>query len=154
MGISSTQIMAMAGGLSAASSLIQADTQAQQNKAEAAGQRDLAAQQSERVLRATARQRSAARAATAASGAKIDEFSLGVEQDIQQAGEMDAANVLLGGERTARAMEQSAKLARAQGLSNAGASLLEVSYKGWKNPKGKPDPAFARMTTGNKGSGD
>lgn len=154
MGISSTQIMAMAGGLSAASSLIQADTQAQQNKAEAAGQRDLAAQQSERILRATARQRSAARAATAASGAKIDEFSLGVEQDIQQAGEMDAANVLLGGERTARAMEQSAKLARAQGLNNASASLLEVSYKGWKNPKGKPDPAFARMTTGNKGSGD
>lgn len=154
MGITSSQIMAVSGSLAAASSLMQAETQAQQAKAEAAGQRDLAAQQAERVMRATARQRGAARAATAASGAKIDEFSLAVEQDIQQAGELDAANVLLGGERTARAMEQSAKLARAQGMSSAGASLLEVSYKGWKNPKGKADPAFARMTTGNLSTGD
>lgn len=144
----------MAGqGIGALSSLLAADTQRMQAKADAAGERDAAQQQAEKILRATERRRGEARAATAASGVRVDQWSLPVEQDIIQAGETDAAMTILTGNRRARAIENGGRMAMAAGLMDASTSLFKAGGGlggGWR---GAANP-FDRYTTGNMGSGD
>lgn len=113
---------------------------AAQNRIDAAGELDTAQAQAERILRATERQRGAARAATAASGAAIDEFALGTEREILAAGETDAAMTILTGERRARSLNHQAEMREAAGLFAMGSSLFDAAstIKGWKGIKGVP----------------
>jgi hypothetical protein len=115
-------------------------------KAAAAGERDAASQQADRILRATQRQRGAARAATAGSGARVDAFSLANEQEIVQAGETDAAMEILTGKRRGRSLEIEGQFARAAGLNSMGSSLFSASaqYKNWVGTKQQPAPVEDR----------
>lgn len=123
-----------------------ADSQARMAKADAAAERDAAAQQANLILRATQRQRAAARAATAGSGAKIDAFSLANEQEILQAGETDAAMAILGGKRKGRMLEIGAGYQKAAGANALAGSLFDASRQmsKWKGAK----PEFYDGTTG------
>lgn len=154
-GLTMAQGVQMGGeALGGISSALYANAQATQARADARTERDAAQQQAESILRATERRRGAARAATAASGAKIDEFSLGVERDIEEAGFTDAAMTVLSGDRRARSLQSAARTQQAAGMGALGSSLLSASYIGWKGAKGKADPAFSRYTDGFMGSGD
>lgn len=112
--------------------------QAGLNEADAASERTAAQVQAQRILQATQRQRGAARAATAASGARIDQFSLINEQDIDAAGETDAAMAILSGEGKAKSLEFSAKMQRSAGRQAVATSLFQGAdlYKNWKGTKG------------------
>ncbi len=108
--------------------------------ADAAYERDMARQKAELILRAGQRERSAARAATAASGARVDEFSLNVEEEITMLSEKDAAMTLLSGERSAQAMELQGRMAKISGRMEAAGTLFDMTgraYSGWRGTKGK-----------------
>jgi len=144
----SGQNMQLAGtAAQGVASVAYAEAQYQMAKTDAASERAAAADQAALILKATLRQRSAARAATAASGAKIDAFSLMNEQEILQAGETDAAMTILSGERRAKTHMIGGKAARAAGLQSAASSMFSASsqIKGWKGIK---TPAFYDGTTG------
>jgi hypothetical protein len=133
------ELMAVGQGVNAASSLFQGSAENAMAKANAAGERAAATQQVGNILKATEQRRGAARAATAASGTVVDEFSLGNEQEIVQAGETDAAMTLLTGERNARSYEMQGKLAKANAGMSAASSLFKASSslgKGWTGAKG------------------
>ena len=121
----------LAGGVS---EMAYRNVQAAQMRSDAAGERDSATQQAQRILRETERRRGAARAATAASGAAVDQFALRNEQDIQAAGENDAAMTILSGERSARVQESGARMQRAAGLNAMGSSLFRgaEAFKNWR----------------------
>lgn len=144
------EAIAMGGqGLQGLSSLAYAGAQNTQGKADVAGERSAAQQQAENIMRATQRQRGAARAATAASGAAVDVFSLGVEEEIQQMGEKDAAMTILGAERRAQAERIAAKNRTAAGLFGAGESLVKIAAgSGWKGGKKPTTGDFSRMDRG------
>jgi hypothetical protein len=91
-----------------------------------------------RILRETARRKGAARAATAASGTRLDEFSLGVEQEIDEAGETDAAMTKLGGKRRGDALRLQGKYAQSAGMGQFGGSLITGAYQAgnWRGTKG------------------
>ncbi|MFN0185633.1 MAG: hypothetical protein ACKVQR_17610 [Aquabacterium sp.] len=109
--------------------------QSAQAKADAAAEMDAARQQAGLILKSAERRRGAARAATAASGAAIDEFSLGVEQDVLQAGEMDAAMTILGGKRRANVIRETGRQQRTAGFMDAGGSIFKAAYGGWRGTK-------------------
>jgi hypothetical protein len=114
----------------------------------AASERDAYQAQAGKLLKATRRERGAARAAIAASGTALDEFALMNEQYIQEAGETDAAMTILTGERRGRAIEregqqrataalQRAGLTEARGRNAQTASILNagMAVAGWKGAK-------------------
>lgn len=138
----------MGFSMMAAGSLMQGIGQYNQGKAskalagaEAMYERDAAKQQAEMILKAAGRERGRARAATAASGTRLDEFSSIIEQDIMTRGETDAAMTILSGERKGRALEHQGKFAEIagrQGLANsmfdaAGYGLMKTG--GWKGAR-------------------
>jgi hypothetical protein len=110
--------------------------------ADAAGERDVADQTADRILRATAKRRSEARAATAGSGARIDAFSQRVEDEIQTAGETDAAMSILTGARKARVLERGGQMQQAAGQNAVTESLLNATRTGlnWKGAKKAVEP--------------
>jgi|GEM_PF-2865721 len=117
----------------------QGSAQASLARAEAMQERDTAAQEALIIMRAARRQQSAARAATAASGVRLDEFSMGVEDEIGQLASQDAAMTILSGNRRAQGLEFRADTARRAGRSQAAASLFSAAatgYSGWKGSKG------------------
>ena len=121
-----------------------AQFQASMARQDAADERQAATMQAQRILRAAERLRGAARAATAASGAKIDQFSLANETDILAAGETDAAMTILGGERDARMLETKSRLLKAKAKTGIATSLFSLGSQagGWKGtigPGGAPD---------------
>lgn len=122
------------------------DAQASAAKADAAAERDASTQQAKLILRATERQRGAARAATAGSGARIDAFSLANEQEIVASGETDAAMAILSGKRRSSSLLLGAGYQRAAGMSAVAETLFEVSRQksNWKGAK----PEFFDGTTG------
>ena len=145
---SAGQTMQAAGTLGQGlAALAYGNAQKEMAKTDAASERAAAADQAAVIMRATMRQKSAARAATAASGAKIDAFSLMNEQDILQAGETDAAMTILSGERRARTHLIGGKAAQAAGINAMGTSLFGTAnqMKGWKGIK---TPAFYDGTGG------
>jgi hypothetical protein len=105
---------------------------------EAAALKLQARQSAENILRATAKRRGAARAATAASGVKIDEFSMANEDAIQQAGEQDAAFTILNGSSAARTARSAGMVAFAGGLGSGIDSLMQMDLSGWKGAKEAP----------------
>lgn len=118
--------------------------------------RDAGVQQAERIMRAARREKSAARAATAASGTRIDEFSTINEQEIDTAAGLDAAMAVLTGQRRARTTEFSGGMMRAAGNADLTGSLFSAgstAWRGWKGGKGtsKTDSLYF---SGNRGMGD
>lgn len=107
-------------------------------RSDADAERAAASRQAQLILKQSQRQRGAARAATAASGARVDEFSLMNEGEILQAGETDAAMALLSGDRRARVLEQQAKQQKQGGLMSGVSSLFKIATVGsnWKNVLG------------------
>lgn len=138
----------VAGGMASAE---QGKTQNALARLDAAVERDTATQQAERIMRATRREKGAARAATAASGVRVDEFSLGVEHEIETLGQQDAAMTILTGNRRANAMEYGGRMAQKAGENKQAASLFRAGsqgYSAWKGTKGPTTEPFYDGTTG------
>jgi hypothetical protein len=117
-------------------------------------ERQYATLQAKRILAATERQRGAARAATAASGARIDQFSLVSETDIVEAGETDAAMSILSGEMAGRGLERKSRAHR-RAATDAAATTLFNAYgqtSGWKGAKGPTSSGDSAMTYSRTGA--
>lgn len=129
----------LAGGRAAASF-----GRAQQDLAEADALyvEDAAQQQAQKILRAAQRQKSAARAATAASGVRLDEFALAPETEIETLAQEDAAMTILSGKRQGRSIRYGGAMANAAGQNERSASLFRAGnsllqgLSGWKGAKG------------------
>lgn len=103
----------------------------------AAYEKDAAKEQAERIMRARKRQVSAARAATAASGTKLDEFSMINTNEIERLGASDEQMTLLTGERRGRSLMSGAANDESAAKLNGIGDLLVTGYQvGWKKPKG------------------
>jgi hypothetical protein len=108
----------------------------------------------EKILRAARRQKSAARAATAASGVRLDEFSTGAEAEIDELSMQDAAMTILSGKRQGRAIRYGGTMARMAGENERSGSLFRAGrevmqgYAGWKGAKAKTTAPFYDGTTG------
>lgn len=130
----------------------QGDAQASLAEADARYELDAAAQQAEKIQRAARREKGAARAATAASGARIDEFAMGAEKEIGVLSEQDAAMTILTGQRRARSLRYSGEAAKRAGRSEFAGSLFRaaaVGYGGWKGGQKKVETLpFYDGTTG------
>jgi hypothetical protein len=150
-------VAAMAGGkvLGGFAEKSYQDNLAAQSRLDALGEKDAAQAQAERIMKAAERQRGAARAATAASGAAIDEFALGVEQEILAAGETDAAMTVLTGERRARTLNYQADMQKAAGKGALVGSLFDAAgtaFGGWKGTA-KPADSYHSADWWKGGSG-
>lgn len=137
-GNSSTGNLLKMGGqaLQGVSSYASAGANADALAGDAESERAAASRQASLILKSAERTRGAARAATAASGARVDEFSLPNEDEIIRAGEVDASMALLSGERRARSLEKQASQQKQGGGMAALSSLFSIgsSYFGgnWK----------------------
>lgn len=151
------EYMIMGGqALGGVAQLAHGSVQNEMAKTDAAFVRDTASQDAQKILRAGQREKSAARAATAASGTRVDEFSMGVEREIESLAEQDAAMTILTGQRKAKAMEFGGKMAKNAGAAGFGEGLFSAGatgYRGWKGQQ-KRDPVGDFYTRGNRGSGD
>lgn len=144
----------VAGGLARQS---QGEAKASLSRADALYVQDAASQQAEKILRAGQREKGSARAATAASGTRIDQFSTLAEREIDTLSGQDAAMAILTGKNKARSMEFSGDMSKRAGDSAMYGSLFgaaKTDYSGWKNSKGKPDPAIDFYLNGTQGAGD
>lgn len=137
-GTASSSLLNIGGAVKGLAQVAGGAAQWGQGDTEAAALKLQASQSAENILRATAKRRGAARAATAASGVKIDEFSLANEQAIQAAGEQDAAFTILNGDNAARTAKSAGATAFAGGLGSGIDSLMQMDLSGWKGAKGKP----------------
>jgi hypothetical protein len=91
------------------------------------------------IRRAVTRRVGEARAATAASGVKLDEFSRIITDEIEREGEQDAALTLLTGRRQARSSRRAADDTESAGLFDAAGGLIGAAgsaYGGWRGRKG------------------
>lgn len=148
----------LAGGLA---SYEQGKTQGALAGLEAAQERDTAEQHATRVRREVIRQKGAARAATAASGVRLDEFALGAEQEIEALGAQDAEMLILTGKRRADAIERGGRMAERAGKNRLASSLFGAAlgegglYSNWKGAKGKTaGTSFTPFYEGTSGMGD
>ncbi|QHE86312.1 hypothetical protein [Hydrogenophaga sp. BPS33] len=126
-------------------------------KVDAAYERDTAEQQATRVRREVIRQKGAARAATAASGARLDEFALGPEHEIGLLGAQDAEMLILSGNRRSDALLRAGRMAEKAGNNKLMASLFSSAgqaYGNWKGAKKAVDPVSAFYFDGKTGMGD
>lgn len=149
------EYMLMGGqALGGVAQLAHGKVQEEMAKTDAAFVRDTASQDAQKILRAGQREKGAARAATAASGTRVDEFSMGVEREIDSLAEQDAAMTILTGNRKAKSMEFGGKMARNAGVAGLGEGLFSAgntAYRGWK---GKKDPVSDFYLRGTRGAGD
>lgn len=151
-----------------------------QAEADAATAQGEAALQADQIRKATKRQRSAAVAATAASGTSVSDGTAElINFEIMRDGENDALTTILSGNTRARqiiaqgqgasisadtaaanarqngaAAQASGKNAKAAGYVTAAGSALKFgsqAYGGWSSTAANP---LSRYTTGNLGSGD
>lgn len=131
-----TEFMQVGTAVGGVGELFAGSARADAARADAASARDAGQQQARNILRETERRRASARAATAASGAAVDSFSIGAEQDIAQAGETDAAMAILSGERKARSDDLSARMQMSGGFNALGSSLFRAANVGnWRGAK-------------------
>jgi hypothetical protein len=133
-GAESMQMAGQAAG--GYSRMVQGKSQQSLANADALYEKDAAQQQAEKILRAGAKQKSAARAATGASGARIDEFSMGAEQEIDALAGEDAAMTILSGDRRARSLRFSGESAARAGRNDFKTSLFKTANDGYSNWKG------------------
>lgn len=133
------EIAMLAGAAVSAGSAVQqgADQKARYEQ-EALNEKDAAKAHAEMIARAVRREKGAARAAMAASGTQLDDFSTINTDDIEFMGSQDEAMTKLTGARRARSLEyagdaayQSAKFEAIGGMIRAGGS----AYGNWKNSK-------------------
>lgn len=141
----------LAGGIAR---MAEGDAQASLYEADAMRERDAATEQAAKIQRAARRQKGAARAATAASGARIDEFSVGVEDEIEQLGAQDAAMTILGGNRRGSTLEMAGKMQRNSARGDASASLFTSGAQAYTNWKGAKSAIDSQYFTGTRGMGD
>ena len=141
-GSASTGLMNIGSAVKGVAQVVGGGMQAGQADSEAAALKLQSKQSAENILRATSRRRASARAATAASGVKIDEFSLINENEIDQAGEQDAAMTILNGNNAAKA---AGSVAFAGGLGAGIDSLMQMDLSGWKGTKGKPSMTSSQL---------
>lgn len=123
---------------------------------EARGEELRAEREAELIMRETRRQRSAARAATAASGVRYDEFALAPEMEIEQRGQTDAAMTILSGKRRAESLRSYAGMREASGRQALFSSLFDMAgtaYSGWKGAKGKPAASYHSQAWWKGGAG-
>lgn len=112
---------------------------------------DAAKALAEKILRAASKQRGAARAATAASGVRLDEFAAAPEEEIERLAQEDAAMTILSGKRTADTIRRSGELKRMAGenyLSASGTRADTTLFQGinqaarglsgWRGIQGAP----------------
>lgn len=137
-GLDSQSLLQIGGAVKGVSQAVGGGVQAGQASTEAAGLKVQAKQSAEAILRATAKRQGAARAATAASGVKLDQFSAINENDIVQAGESDAALTILNGGNAARATRSAGNVSFGAGLGTGIDSLMQADISNWKGAKGKP----------------
>src|SRR5574341_209773 len=104
--------MLAATAVGTVSAVQQQKERAEMQEADAAALRDEAAAHAEKIRAAVRREKGAARAAMAASGIALDEFSEINTADIERLGASDEAMTLLSGQRRARSLEASARLSR------------------------------------------
>ena len=83
---------------------------------------DAAKALAEKILRAAHKQKGAARAATAASGVRLDEFAAAPEEEIERLAQEDAAMTILSGKRTADSIRRGGAMARLAGENELAAS--------------------------------
>lgn len=152
---------ARAGQEAYQSAMVQANAES-----EAGSITDAAMQHARKLRKLTAKEVSGARAATAASGVALDEFSMINTTAIDNAGEQDAAVAILNGERQARQVlrsgSQSARALDANSQNSVRASrdafmsgivgAAGRAYSGWKGAQapssGLTTGDFARMDRG------
>ena len=135
------------------------------SEADAASIADAAMQHARKLRNLTRKEVSGARAATAASGVALDEFSMINTMAIDEAGEQDAAVAILNGDRQARQVltsgRQSARALESSSKNSARASrdafmsgivgAAGTAYSGWKGAQRPATPTtgdFARMDRG------
>lgn len=108
-----------------------------QDRQDAAFEKDAAKAQAEQIYRAKRKQVASARAATAASGTRLDEFSEINTNDIEQAAANDEQMTLLSGERRSSSMLYGQGNGARTAAMNGVADLLSTGYQvGWKGKKG------------------
>lgn len=138
-GIGAAGWAALAGtAVSTAVSIDAANERDDQDERDAAYAKDAAKAQAENIMRARRKQVAAARAATAASGTRLDEFSEINTNEIEREGASDEQMMLLTGRRQADSMTYGkGNGARAAALNGVG-DLMTTGYQvGWKGKKGK-----------------
>lgn len=143
MAVTTGTMMAVSAGVSVAGQLAQGmaarragDMQAQMDERLARQQQDQAQQEADRIRRAGAKTKGAARAQLAASGINANQgSSVAIEDEIGTQSEQDARMTLLTGQRYADASRFAGAQARMRGKSALAASALgatSTGLQGWK----------------------
>lgn len=133
------EIAALAGAaISAGSAINSGQEQKARYEQEALNEKDAAKAHAEMIAAAVRKEKGAARAAMAASGTQLDDFSNINTDEIDRMGAHDEAMTMLTGARRARSLEyagdaayQSAKYEAVGGMVSAGGK----AYGNWKNSK-------------------
>lgn len=133
------EIAALVGAaVSAGGAVYSAKQQQDRYDQEAANEKDAAKAHAEMIAAAVRKEKGAARAAMAASGTTLDEFSTINTDDIERMGASDEAMTLLSGARRARSLEyagdaayDAAKFEAIGGMMRSGGN----AYGNWKGGK-------------------
>lgn len=132
-------LMAGASGFSALGELSTANRNAGERVRQSIEEEQATLDHVRQIRKATKRQVGAARAATAAGGVALDEFSNIITNDIESAGAQDEAMTLLTGRRRADALRRQADNEEDAGMFDAVGGLIGAGasiYGGWKGRKG------------------
>lgn len=144
-----TWMTAAGAGASSLSSIIQGNTAQMLADADAKTAREAAMEHAANLRRATRREVGSARAATAASGAALDEFSTIITDDIERKGAVDEANAILSGERAALSAHLQGATAKGAAYGDAYGTLLKgAAYSGWKGVKNGDESGALYSRTG------
>ena len=132
------EIAALAGtALSVGTSVYAAKQRTEDAEQDALYEKDAAKEQAAAIMRARRKRVGQARAATAGSGTKLDEFSEINTSDIERAGALDEQMTLLTGERRGRSLTSGAANDESAATLSGIGDLLSTGYQvGWKGKKG------------------
>jgi hypothetical protein len=133
-----------------------------QKQADADAAKGEAELQARQIRKAGQAQKSAATAATAASGFSVNDGTAEViNNQIDQGAEQDALTAILSGKNNARRLVAQGEAAKKAGENARTAGYMSAistgmsAAGGWKSPAGKPaGNPMSRYTSGNSGSGD
>lgn len=149
------EIAMLAGAAVSAVGTVQAAGENSKARYLQAAEETQAAEDHARAIRdATRRRTGAARAAMAASGTALDEFSTINTDEIERLGGSDEAMTLLTGRRRGAALRRQADNEEQAGLFDAAGGLIGAgasAYGGWKGSKGS---AGSSGYSGVKNGGD
>lgn len=131
-------IVALAStAVSVGASVYAAKQRSEEAEQDAAYEKDNAKALAEQLMRARKQRAGSARAATAASGTKLDEFSEINTNEIERLGASDEQMTLLTGERRGRSLVSGAANDESAAKLNGIGDLLASGYQvGWKGKKG------------------